>query len=173
MVLRISIRNSRELQATVLAIRTADSEVQKQIRAHTKAIATPEWKRALAEQSSLSASYRMQARVLVDTARVSVSNQNIKLSSATVGRPLSGGLSPKTGAAAAEFGADRSKRVSYSATRNGKTYPVRGRRTRAQLPPRNRKGWIFYPAAAQIIPRIASLWVQTAVRTFYEVVNRG
>ena len=32
-------------------------------------------------------------------------------------------------------------------------------------------GYVVYPAAAEAIPRIASLWVQTAVRTLHELVE--
>lgn len=165
MVGRLDVLNSRELQAVLLAVRGADKAIQTQIRKHTKDLGLPEWKAALGENARLP----LQKRVLVDTARLTPSNQNVRLASATVGRSLSGGLNPKTEYAAAEFGANQNKRTTYRATSTrGRSYVVRDRRTTQQLPPRRRTGYVFYPAAATIIPRIAALWVQTVVRTMAE-----
>lgn len=153
----------------ILAIRAAPREIQAQIRQQSKAISTPELQRAMAEQLSISAGYRAQDRVLVQTARVAVSNQNIRLSSATVGRKLKGGLNPKTQYAGMEFGADKQRRATYSArSRKGRHYTVTKRRTTQQLPRRNRKGWVFYPAVAEVVPRILALWTQTTVRVLAE-----
>jgi hypothetical protein len=43
------------------------------------------------------------------------------------------------------------------------------RNTTAQFKPRNRSGYVFYPAAKEMIPRLASLWVQTVVKTFADI----
>jgi hypothetical protein len=105
----------------------------------------------------------------VSTARVAASNQNVRLSAATVGRPLAGGLDPKREARAVEFGASKDHRATYTATSTrGRRFTVTNRHTARQLPRRNPKGHTFYPAVAQIVPRIASLWVQTVVRTLAE-----
>jgi len=163
---RITVFGSQELQATLLALKTLDRETRKQIRTHTKTMAETEWKRALAENATT----RLEHAVLVATGRVAVSDQNVTLKSATVGRKLSGGLNPKTDAAAVEFGADHGK-VTYQATnRQGTTYSVT-RNTRGQLKRRNPKGYVVYPAAASIIPRIASLWIQTTARTIFTMLD--
>lgn len=167
MVARISVWNSRELLATILAIRQAPREIQKQIRQQLKSITTPEWQKAMAEQASIVSAARVSSRVLVQTARVSVSNQNVRLSSATVGRPLRGGLNPKTEAHALEFGS-HDKKTTYTATSTrGKRFSVT-RHTARQLPRRNRKGWVFYPAVAEMVPRVAALMAQTTVRVIAE-----
>lgn len=168
-MLRIDAHASRELQAVLLAVRRAPKEIQAQIRKQTKAIALPEWQQAMAESSQILS--RAQHLVLVKTARVSVSNQNIRLSSATVGKALSGGLKPSEGYAAFEFGTDRrADRVNtYRAhSRKGKEYWVHKRHTTRQLPFLNKTGHAFYPAVARMIPRIASLWAQTTVRVLME-----
>lgn len=150
----------------LLAVRLADRAIQSQIRKQTKAIATPEWQRALAENAPAE---RIQHRVMVSTGRLTASNQTVRISSATVGRRLTGGLEPKSMWWAIEFGASRTKRTTYTATsRLGKTFTVRNRATQNQLPLRRRKGYTFGPAASQMVPRIASLWVQTVVRTIAE-----
>ncbi|KQQ22875.1 hypothetical protein ASF48_06985 [Rathayibacter sp. Leaf299] len=164
---RIDVFGSRELQAALLGVRGAEKAVQANIRKATKAIGMPEWKKAVAEQAET----RLEHRVLVDTARLSVSNQNVRLSSASVGRALSGGLKPSESYAAVEFGANRQAKNTYTATSSkGKTYSVT-RRTRAQLRPQRRKGYAVYPAAQRMIPRFAALWVQVVVKTFHDAIE--
>lgn len=167
--MRISVTNSRELQGVIAAMKTMDRETAKAIRKYTKPELQAEWQQAVREHASTP----LDHAVLADTARLSISDQNVTLKSASVGRSLAGGLSPKADYAAVEFGADRSKVETYTATsRKGKAYRVT-RHTRRQLPPIVAKGRVVYPAAADIIPRIASLWVQTVVRTFYETIERA
>lgn len=161
--MRITVFGSKELQAVILALKTLDRDTKTEIRKHTKDMAGQEWGAALKENAST----KLEHRVLANTGRVRVSDQNVTLTSATVGRALKGGLQPKRDAAAVEFGAD-AEMVRYTATsRTGRRYDVK-RNTRAQLRPRNRKGYVVYPAAADIIPRIASLWIQTASRTIFD-----
>lgn len=161
--MRITVFGSKELQAVILALKTLDRDTRKEIRTHTKGMAESAWKQALAENAQT----RLEHRVLVATGRVRVSDQNVTLTSATVGRALPGGLQPKRDAAAVEFGADPAVVPYQAVSSRGKRYTVR-RNTRAQLRPRNRTGYVVYPAAADIIPRIASLWIQTAARTIYD-----
>lgn len=161
--MRITIFGSKELQAVVLAMRTLDRDSRKEIRKHVKDMAQPAWQQALAENAQT----RLEHRVLARTGRVRVSDQNVTLTAASVGRPLAGGLQPKQQYHAVEFGADPED-VTYTATsKNGKRYKVT-RNTRAQLRPRNAKGYVVYPAAAEMIPRIAAMFVQTVVRTVHE-----
>lgn len=155
------------MQAALLGVRRAEKAVQANIRKATKAIATPEWQKALTERAET----RLEHRVLVDTARVSVSNQNVRLASASVGRALSGGLKPSEGYAAVEFGANRQQKNTYERTSSkGNRFPVT-RRTRAQLRPQRRKGYVVYPAAQKVIPRFAALWVQTVVKTMHDAIE--
>jgi hypothetical protein len=165
-VLSIDVYESRELQAVILSIRRADREIKKQIRQQTQKTLLPEWKKALAEHAET----RLEHRVLVDTGRIKMSDQNVRMSSATVGRKLSGGLDPKTQAHAVEFGGDRAARHTYEVARNGKTFRV-NRRTSAQLRPRRRNGYVVYQSAEQMIPRFAGLWVQTTVRTMHDALE--
>lgn len=127
-------------------LKGADREIAREIRARTKAVVTP----VFAEAMQAEASTLMQQRVLASTARVSVSDQNVVLSAASVGRPLKGGARPADLAAGTEFGSQRFK----------------------QFGTRTSKGKVFYPAVAKVIPRIASLWVQTTIKTFYEIIER-
>lgn len=124
------------------------------------------WQKALAEQGMT----RQGHRVLVDTARVTVSNQNVKLKAGQLAKRLSGGGRPYEIAKQVEFGSN-GRQISYTGRRGGKSYKIT-RSTGQQFRPYNRKGHVVYPAAAHIIPRIAALWAQTAVRTFHEALER-
>jgi len=166
--MRISIFSSKELQAVLLAMRSLDKELAKQLRQQTKAVVGPEWTKAVKENAQT----RLEQRVLADTARVAISNQNVTLKSASVGRRLSGGLLPKESAYAVEFGADRFQpgqgRTYQSTSVRGNKFTVRNRNTVGQLRSRNKKGYVVYPAVAEVIPKIASLWVQTVMRGLHE-----
>lgn len=167
--MRISVKNSRELQGTIAALKTMPREISKWIRSETKAEMQPEWQKGVDEHART----RLDSLVLANTARMTVSNQNVSLKSASVGKSLSGGLSPKRDYAAFEFGTDREQVTTYtSRSRKGKSYKMT-RHTRHQLPPRVRNGRVVYPTAADLIPRLASLWVRTTVRTFYEVWEKA
>lgn len=158
--MRIDVLKSPELQATIYALRAIDKTLQAQVRKYTKMHAQPEWKKALAERADT----RLEHRVIVDTAVVSVSNQNVRIQSANKGRPLRGGLNPKTDYPAIEFGSGKKVSTFERRSKNGGTHPVT-RRGGAALKGRSRTGYVFWPAAREMVPRIASLWVQTTVKT--------
>lgn len=165
---RISVYTSKELQSLILRLKGMDRELVSQINKRTRTVAEPVWKEVLAAE----ATDRLQHRVLVQTGRVSVSRSNVTLRSAAIGRPLSGGARPSEIYAAVEFGAKRDEYRTYGriSPKSGQERDVR-RRTKRQFRPRKMQGYVVYPAAAHIIPRIASLWVQTVVRTFHEAIE--
>jgi hypothetical protein len=140
--LRISVFESKELQAARLALGTLDREWRKEVRNRLKPMVDPVWREAVRANTQS----RQDVVVLSDTARVAVSDQTVTLKSAGVGRSLSGGARPSELARAVEFGSVHHR----------------------NLPARNVKGRVVYPAAARVIPRIVSLMVQTIIRTTYE-----
>lgn len=167
-MLRLDVKNSRELQATILAIRNAPKEIQKRIRDHTKQALLPEWQQGLREHADT----RLQHRVLADTAKASVSNQNVRLASAGSAKRLSGGLSPSRNGRAVEFGIDPRKPLKYTRkNRKGGGSHTVNRRIGNAFGSRAARGNAVFPTAAALIPRFASLWIQTTVRTFYEALE--
>lgn len=144
-------------------MKSFDRELAKEIRRATKSVVEPVWKEALAGNVRT----RLEARVLADTGRAQVSDQNVTLRSAAVGRSIGGRVKPVDLIGGVEFGADQEKQTTYNA-RGGQVT----RHTQRQFSPRNRKGYVVYPAVAKVIPRIAALWVQTVVRTTYEALER-
>ncbi|AOX46706.1 hypothetical protein [Microbacterium sp. BH-3-3-3] len=147
--------------ATIYAIRSVDRTLQKQIRQQTKRVAAPEWTKALAERADT----RLEHRVIVGTAVVTVSNQNVRIQAAGKGRALKGGLQPKRDYNAVEFGANTGKLTYQRRSRNGGTHRVT-RVINTQLKPHaGKRGYVFWPTAREMVPRMGRLWVQTTVRT--------
>jgi hypothetical protein len=159
---RISLNIDSPLRSMLLAVRRAPAEVGKQINAHTKGPANTIWTDEVRERAAT----RLQQRVLVDTARVGVTNRNVALRSATVGT-LRKGVPASRLAAAAEFGVNPGKIIT-SRSRKGNQYK---RRLGSAFPRTRRGGTVVYPAARDAIPRIAALWVQTAVRTILDALD--
>lgn len=167
-MLRIDINSSRELQAVVLSLRQADKKIAANVRRYTKDLLLPEWQKGLAEHAQT----RLEHRTLVDTGRVSMSNQNVTLKSGGLQKKLSGGARASEIYAPVEFGTDRNHETTYTATsRKGNRYQTK-RHTRRQFRPLNGgKGYVVYPTAKALIPRFASLWIQTSIRTFHEALE--
>jgi len=165
-MLSIDVRSSRELQALILSMRQASREVAKIARRYTREMVLPEWRKAVAEHAET----RVDHIVLVDSARATVSNQDVRLKSGQLARKLKGGGRVHELSKAREFGMP-TRVKEYTGRRGGKTFPVR-RTTTNQLPAPVKGGRVVYQAAASIIPRIAAVWVQTVVRTFAEAVEK-
>ena len=145
--LRVSARSSAEIRATLLAIKTLDRDLRKELRGRTRKLATVDWMGAMAGEATTT----LENRVLVQTARISVSDQNVRIRSAGSSRPAaSGGIVPREHGRGVEFGS----RV-------------------PQLRARRRQGYVFFPAAADMIPQLLALWVQTTVRTIAEALEAG
>lgn len=144
----VSVRQSAHLKATVLALKAAPKSIRADVRKQTRAVAGPEWMRALEAEATTV----QESRMLVATARITVSDQSVKVTSAGSKRKaLSGGATPIGQGKAFEFGSNKGH----------------GR----QLPPVRRGGYVFYPALAEMAPRIISLWVQTAVRVVHNALE--
>lgn len=155
---RISLLVSRDLAVLVQAAVTLPREVASQLRAQTRRVVEP----ALQEEMRERVGTRLEARALLDTARVSVSDSNVTLKTATVGRVR--GVPAGVLAGGAEFGASPERAV---ATRSRKGKPYKRRLGPVFRAPR-RRGHVFFPAVQALIPRAGALWFQTAYRTTAE-----
>lgn len=156
---RISLSIDSPLRTMLTAARSAPAEVQKRIATHTKSEAQP----IFFEEVRDRAATRVQQRVLVDSARVGVTQRNVFLRSGGVGT-LRSGTAVSRLASAAEFGMGPEKQIT-TRSRAGKTY---SRRAGSAFPAPRRGGYVFWPAVSVAILRIASLWVQTGVRTLLD-----
>lgn len=165
--MRISAHVSPELQAMLTRIIELPAEARKQLRVATKRDALPIWQ----EEVGANVHSRLDALIFGRTARVAVTDKGVRLQAARIGKPLSGGLDIKSQWYADEFGADR-EAVRKIAMRSpkGKQYTAT-RHTQRQLPARAPKGRVAFPAVADSIPRIMSLWMQTVTRAGHEALE--
>lgn len=157
---RISLLIDSPLRTVWLAFGTLEAEVRKQITIHVKRVTDVAWK----EETRERALSRLQQRVLAGTSRVGVAGLSVTLRAGGAGRLTSG---TPTGllARAVEHGVNPGKQVTVR-NRKGTTFQ---RRMGTRFNTNRRGGYVFYPAVKAVIPRIASLVVQTAIRTVHEV----
>lgn len=160
---RISLLVSRDLATLVQAARSLPAEVSKQLRAHTRRVVEPAFQEEMRERVAT----RLETRVLLDTARVSVRDDNVILKSATIGKVH--GTPASVLAGGTEFGASPA-RVVGTRSRKGTAYK---RRLGPVFRAPQRRGHVFHPAVQAFIPRAAALWFQTAYRTVAETFEKA
>ncbi|WP_053203794.1 hypothetical protein [Jiangella muralis] len=163
----LRVGDHRELQAVVLAMKAMERGLARDLRRDTVKVMNPVWKQ-LVDRNATSA---MDTRVIAKGARIKGGNPPVMIA-ASSRRALAGGLIPVAGWSGFEFGSNRSRKTTYNRRnrRSGGTHQVT-RNTTAQLPARAPNGRVAYPAAAEIGPRLASLWVQTVVRRVHEAAE--
>jgi len=159
---RISLLVSRDLAVLVQAAISLPREAASQMRAQTRRVVEP----ALQEEMRERVGTRLEARALLDTARVSVSDSNVTLKTATVGRVR--GVPAGVLAGGAEFGASPERAV---ATRSRKGNAYKRRLGPVFRAPR-RRGHVFFPAVQAVIPRAGALWFQTAYRAVADTFDK-
>lgn len=168
-MLSIDARSSREIQAVLLAMKQTERTLAAVIRAQSKVMILPEWQKAVSSRIR----GRVETKVLGASTRVAVSDSNVILRAGVGARRLSGGWNsstPGTGGPslvkATEFGGNRSYARNVQTTSNkGKRYTAK-RHTQRQLTQFRKQGPV-YDSASNIIPRVASLWIQTTVKALH------
>ena len=164
----LSVRGSRELQAVVLAIRGARSDLRNDTNRATRQTFNPVWREELARRARTD----QDRQVIVKGARIMPGSPPVAVA-ATSKRPLRGGLVPADQWHAVEFGAAQTTVATYTRTsRKGKSHQVTRHTTRG-LPPRYRKGRVAFPVMHDLGPRVTALWVQLVVRRFAESMEAG
>ncbi|WP_067200127.1 hypothetical protein [Microbacterium sp. XT11] len=166
-MLRVSALTSSELLAVLRGLRNLDRDTKKVLRRELKGMAEQAWKQALAQHADT----RLEQRVLVNSGRVRVSDQNVRLTSASLSRSLSGGLKPSENYGPVEFGAGPNPGARETATSRRGTRFERNRDPNRPFKAPNRRGYVVYPAAASVIPRILAMFVQTFVRAIHEALE--
>ncbi|MFD6094536.1 hypothetical protein ACFWGN_20685 [Oerskovia sp. NPDC060338] len=156
----IDVRDHKELQAVVLAMKRLEPTVKKSINAATRDTLNPVWKSLVA----VNATSEFDSKLLVPGTRIAAGNPPRAVAASSVrGIGESKRLKPATDFWMAEFGGRSNKTSTYTRkSKNGGTHKVT-RRTRAGLPQPIRKGRAVYPAFAEIAPRAVSLWTQIVI----------
>ena len=166
----LDVRDHRELQAVVLAIKAANRDLRKELNRRTRETLNPVWKSVVADH--LSGRDHLSTMLLAGV-RVAAGNP-ARAMAAQSRRGLGKGkrLVPSRDYYIAEFGVDRSKRTTYERKnrKGGGTHKVT-RRVNVGKPRRVPEGRVVYPAFAEVGPRMVSLWVQTIVRTYHDAAE--
>lgn len=166
-MLRVSVYSSRELLQVLRGLRNLDRETRKHQRQGLKGMVEHAWKQTLAQHANT----RLEHRVLVDTARVRISDQNVRLTSASLSRKLRGGLKPSVSYAPVEFGAEPSPGATETVrAKNGGTFTRRRDPHRPFKAP-NRRGYVVYPSIAAVVPRVLAMYTQTFLRAIHEALE--
>lgn len=161
---RISLLVDSPLRTLLLALKGLDKETRTQINRATKNAAQPIWDDEL--RTSIAAD-RKEAK-LASSGAVSVTSRNLSLRAGGKGT-LSSGTPVARVARAIEFGMGPDKVITRTSSRGNKYTYRSGSRFRR----RNPNGYVFYPAVRRTIPRVIALWVQTAIRTTRDEIERA
>lgn len=154
----LDVRKSRELQATILALRGAQRQIRLGINKEVRSRIRPLWQQAL----NARARDEMTRRIIVAGARATASDRNVTVRAATSRRPLSGGLVPTWEWAGAEFGA-RTRRIEVTQrSRGGKPY-TRKLTINRQFQGRQQDGMVAFDAASEVGTKLVAIWVHTVV----------
>ncbi|MEU4361199.1 hypothetical protein [Promicromonospora sp. NPDC023987] len=165
----LSIEGNDELRAVAFGMKFIERDVKNAVNRATRAELKPIWRAEL--DVSLAGTNTFTSRILKG-ARVSPGNPpTVYAATSRRGIGKDKRLNPAEHYYLGEFGARDSLYRTYTRqSENGGSHTVK-RRTNTGLPHAIRKGRVVYPAAAQAAPRLASLWVQTFVRTVYEAAD--
>lgn len=155
----LDINGSRELQATVLALRQAQREIRVDINKTARGRIRPLWQSAV----SARARTRLQQRVIAAGTRANASDRGVTLFAATRSRPLKGGLVPSFEWAGAEFGMSPKPSQPFTQrSRRGRSYSrtmIVGRQFRG----RTADGAVAFDAASEVGTKLVAMWVRTVV----------
>jgi len=154
----LDVRGSRELQATILALRQARRDIRLDINKTARSRIRPIWR------SELNARARrpLETRVILAGARATASDRGVTLYAASSGRPLRGGLVPSYQWPAVEFGANVRRVRVRQRSRSGRRYE-RPLTVNRQFQRRLEHGMIAFDAASETGTRLVALWVRTVV----------
>lgn len=149
----LDVRESREIQATILALRSAERQTRLGINKDARGSMNPLWR----AEVSARAKTTLQRRVIASGARATASDRGVTFLAATAGRPLSGGLIPSAHWWAAEQGMNNKQ---VQAQRGSTVYPLWvGRQWQARTP----YGVVGMAAASAVGTKLVALWVTTVV----------
>lgn len=159
----------RELRAAVLALKSADKELKRDINAAVVSKLSSAWASALSANTGA----HPLDQTLLTGARVKGGNPPVVVAGGSA-KKLKGGFKPSVQAYAVEFGANREKVTTYTRKnrKNTGNHQVT-RHTSRQMPPRYRAGRIVYKTFADFAPRAVSLWVQLIVKKYMEAAEQG
>jgi hypothetical protein len=130
----------------------------------------PEWRQAIASEIGSNGYEKLGYALILNSTRVAVGTQDIRLQAATSRRRLPGtGLTPTKHYYLYEFGAD--PKVVPIRGRRGNTYYDYKRKVNTGLPPRHKYGRGAYKAAGTIVTRSIALWVSSVIQIYNDAAR--
>ena len=165
----VSVFDSKQIQATILALKTMRSDLRKEIYKRARSQILPEWRQTLANEIGGDI---MASRLLMRNTRVKLGTQGVTLEAATLTKPTtSGGLTPNPQWYLAEYGAVP-RSVTVSGRRGNTRYEYK-RRVNTGMKKRRRSGYYGGPAADKIVKRVLALWIESVWQLMYESFEKG
>lgn len=156
----------KELRGAAIALKMVERDLRNKINRETKAELDPVWKNEV--ESRISSA--RDARIFKTGTRIAGGNPPVAYSM-TSKRKMRGGLVPVDQGRAFEFGGNRNAvRTVEGRSPKGKRYTYK-RHTQKQLPPTYAGGRIVTPAIKAVLPRMASLWAQTVVKSILDAAE--
>jgi hypothetical protein len=164
----LKVGDDSRLDAVVYGLKLVPRDVRNRINRETRATLKPIWQQEIQKHLAGTSSFTTR---MIGKGLVSGGNPPV-MRAATSRRPLRpGGVTPDAEGYLAEFGGRDTLYSTYRRrSKNGGRHDVK-RRTKLGLPQTDRRGRVAYPAAADVAPRMASLWVQLFVRSVYEALE--
>lgn len=154
----LDVQKSRELQATILALRSSRRDIRQGINKSARQKLNPLWKHELDAR----AHNKLERRVILAGARVAATDRGVTLWAANSTRALRGGLVPKWDWPGVEFGANPRRVTVTQRSRSGRSY-TRPLWINRQFQARQQDGMIAFDAASVTGTRLVALWVHNTV----------
>ncbi len=165
------IWESKELQATILALKIVGKDLRKEILKRTRELILKDWDRAVADEISTVGGDIYATRLTMRNTRVKVGTQGFTLQAATRGtKATSGGLISSKHYYLAEFGADK-KVVPVNGRRGATSYQYK-RTVNTGFQRRVKNGRYAFKAGGKIMNRALALYTQTCIQMVYEAFER-
>lgn len=166
-----TVWDSKELQATILALKVVGKDLRKEILKRTRELILKDWDKAIAEEISTVGGDIYATRLTMRNTRVKVGTQGFTLQAATRGtKATSGGLISSEHYYLAEFGADK-KIVPVNGRRGNTSYQYK-RTVNTGFQRRVKNGRYAFKAASKIMNRALALYTQTTIQMVYEAFER-
>jgi len=168
----LSVKGSKQLQAVVLALKTAEPKLRPEMYARTRAKILPDWTTRIQERINAQP-YSKVNTALMKGQRVAVGTQGVSVLAAQSSKPVRKGstLTPASNWAAAEFGT-KPRQATIQGRRGETRYEYR-RKIMTGFLANNRKGKFAFRTAEEIVSRSVAMWVQTVVQVFSEAFEEG
>lgn len=166
-----TVWDSKELQATILALKIVGKDLRKEILKRTRDLILKDWDSAVADEISTVGGDIYGTRLTMRNTRVKVGTQGFSLQAATRGtKATSGGLISSKHYYLAEFGADK-KVVPVNGRRGATSYQYK-RTVNTGFQRRVKNGRYAFKAAGKIMNRALALYTQTTIQMVYEAFER-